>query len=90
MAIPKGPNADEKVKQIISFMDVLISDTAIPKNVRKCVSDAREKLHSSDELIVKTSGAIYALEEVSNDINMPAHARTQVWTIVSALESIRD
>jgi len=89
MAIGKGPSQEEKIKQIISFMDVLVNDVSIPKNVRKSVGDAREKLLSNDEIIVKTSGAVYALEEVSNDINMPAHARTQVWTIVSALESIR-
>lgn len=90
MAAKKVSGPDEKLRQIASLMDFVVNDTSIPKNVRKCVSDAREKLLSNDELIVKTSGAVYALEEVSNDINMPAHARTQIWTILSALESIRD
>ncbi|VVC71638.1 Uncharacterised protein [uncultured archaeon] len=86
----KNEKAEEKIKQVISLMEFILNDTSIPKNVRKAVGDAREKLNAKDDLIVRTSGAIYALDEVSNDINMPAHARTQIWTIVSALESIRE
>ena len=86
----KDSASEEKLRQIASLMDIVINDTSIPKNVRKSVSDAKEKLLSQEELIVKTSAAVYALDEVTNDINMPAHARTQVWTILSALESIRE
>lgn len=87
--MPKKNDAEEKIKQIMSMMDLVITDTSIPKNVRKNVSDAKEKLASNDEPIVKTSSAIYILEEASNDINLPAHARTQIWTILSALESTK-
>ncbi len=89
MALPTR-SAEEKLRQIASLMDIVINDTSIPKNVRKAVSEAREKLLGNEELIQKTSSAVYALDEVSNDINMPAHARTQIWTILSALESIRE
>ena len=89
MALPK-PAAEEKLRQIASLMEIVINDTSIPKNVRKAVSDAKDKLLSKEELIQRTSGAVYALDEVSNDINMPSHARTQIWTILSALESIRE
>lgn len=86
----KDAGAEEKLQQISSLMDIVINDTSIPKNVRKAVSDAKDKLGGDEELIHKTSAAVYALDEVSNDINMPAHARTQIWTILSALESIRE
>ena len=86
----KNNEAEIKLKQIASLMEVVMSDTSIPKNVRKAVGDARAKLMCDDELIQKTSSAVYLLDEVSNDINMPAHARTQIWTILSALESIRE
>ena len=84
------PGAEEKVKQISALMDVVVGDTSIPKNVRKSVSEAKEKLSSNEELIVKTSAAVYLLEEISSDINLPAHARTQIWTLLSALEGIRE
>ncbi|MBI5159762.1 UPF0147 family protein [Candidatus Micrarchaeota archaeon] len=81
---------EDKAKQILNLMEGVISDLSIPKNIRKAVSEAREKLSSEGELIVRSSGAIYALGEVSEDINMPMHARTQIWTILSALETIRE
>ncbi len=83
-------NGDEKVKQILGLMESVINDLSIPKNIRKAVSDAREKLSAEGDLIVRSSGAVYALGEVSEDINMPMHARTQIWTILSSLETIRD
>jgi len=30
------------------------------------------------------------LQDITNDINMPAHTRTEIWTIISALEGIRE
>lgn len=81
---------NEKIKQIMSLMELVINDNTIPKNIRKAVSDAKERLAGDEEVITRTSAAVYALEEVGEDINMPMHARTQIWTIVSALETIKD
>jgi hypothetical protein len=80
---------EDKLKQIIQFMDLLLEDTSVPKNIRKAISEAKSKLLTQDELVVRASSAIYALNEVSEDINMPMHARTQIWSIVSLLETIR-
>jgi uncharacterized protein (UPF0147 family) len=80
---------EEKIAQIVKLMDMLTEDTSVPKNVRKAVSDAKMKLQTKDEPVVRASSAVYLLNEVSEDINMPMHARTQIWTIVSALEQIR-
>ncbi len=86
----KKEEDEAKIRQIAELMEIVIRDTSIPKNVRKTVNDAKEKLLTNDEIIQRTSTAVYMLDEVSNDINMPAHARTQIWTILSALESIRE
>ncbi|MDO8339311.1 MAG: UPF0147 family protein [Candidatus Burarchaeum sp.] len=80
---------EEKIAQIVKLMEMLVEDSSVPKNVRKAVSDARLKLQTKDEPVVRASSAVYLLNEVSEDINMPMHARTQIWTIVSALEQIR-
>ncbi|MBI5046596.1 UPF0147 family protein [Candidatus Micrarchaeota archaeon] len=47
----------------------------------------KARLDANEEMNVKISAAIYLIESVSDDINMPAHARTQIWAIMSALES---
>jgi len=53
------------------------------------VSEARDTLRTNDEISTKLGSAVYSLEAVGEDINMPMHARTQIWTILSALESIK-
>ena len=79
----------DKVDQLVSLIDLVIGDTSIPKNIRKAMSDAKEKLLTEEDLTVSASSAIYILNEVSEDINMPMHARTQLWTILSALETVK-
>ncbi|MFH0817954.1 MAG: UPF0147 family protein [Candidatus Micrarchaeota archaeon] len=81
---------EKQIKQIMSLMENLLNDSSIPKNIRKNVKEAKDRLSTTDEPVVRASGAVYALSEVSEDINMPIHARTQIWTILSALETIRE
>jgi len=84
-------DVDDRIKRILPLMDDLINDDSVPRNVRKAVADARERLNDPNEkdAVMKAGAAIYCLDEVSNDINMPAHARTQVWNILSMLETIK-
>lgn len=78
------------VAQISDMMGALVADSTIPKNIRKAISEAKGRLDGEEEINVKVSAAIYLVESISDDINMPAHARTQVWAILSALESIKE
>ncbi|MFH1393999.1 MAG: UPF0147 family protein [Candidatus Micrarchaeota archaeon] len=77
------------VSQISEMLSALVTDSTIPKNIRKALSEAKGRLDGEEEINVKVSAAIYLVESISDDINMPAHARTQVWAILSALESIK-
>jgi uncharacterized protein (UPF0147 family) len=90
LPVPKD-DYKEKVERIVSFLDDLIRDNSVPRNVRATLSDAKEKLTAQDEdLATCISGAVYALDEVSNDINIPMHARTMVWNILSELEALKE
>ncbi len=80
----------EKIKNTLELFDILINDTSIPKNIRKTIIDAKTRLSKEDdEINVRASSAIYLLDSVSEDINMPMHARSQIWNILSILESIK-
>ncbi len=84
--------ADEQtgvLEQINMQMDALITDTSVPKNVRSAVNEAKAKLNDAGEITVRVSSAIYALDSVSNDINLPAQARTTIWNILSMLEAVK-
>ena len=80
----------EKIKQVADMLATLIEDTSIPRNVRASITVAKQKLEGKADLSAAISGAVYSLDEVSNDINMPMHARTIIWNILSELESLRE
>ncbi|MBD3397783.1 hypothetical protein GF412_01490 [Candidatus Micrarchaeota archaeon] len=78
------------VEEIVSLIDEVVEDTSVPKNIRKALSDAKQRLQTDDEQVVKVSAAIYSLESVAEDVNMPPHARMQIWSIMSELESLKE
>ncbi len=82
--------AAEVIAQINRQMDMLTGDTSVPKNVRAAILEARQKLNAEGEFVVRIAGAIYCMDGVSNDINLPPQARTTIWSVLSMLESIKD
>ncbi|MCL5679858.1 MAG: UPF0147 family protein [Candidatus Marsarchaeota archaeon] len=88
--MPKKEEVLELIKQANVQMDMLLGDTSVPKNVRNAVSEAKTKLNEEGDFTVRASSAIYNLDSVSNDINLPPQARTMIWGVLSILESIKD
>jgi len=80
---------EKDLREIHGLMENILADTTIPKNIRKAIADAKERIEGDEEVTVKISAAIYLIESISDDINMPPHARTQIWGLMSALESIK-
>ncbi|MDE1865219.1 MAG: UPF0147 family protein [Candidatus Micrarchaeota archaeon] len=77
------------INDITKRMELLISDTSVPKNVRTAITEAKGHLDSKEAYDARISSAIYSIDAISNDINLPPQARTAVWGILSALESIK-
>jgi uncharacterized protein (UPF0147 family) len=71
------------------MLDELSKDRTVPRNVRTALQTAKEDL-SNEKLDVdfRVSSAISILDEVANDINLPPYSRTQVWNVVSTLETL--
>ncbi len=78
------------IKQVVEVLDSLISDTSVPRNVRTILSDAKRKLTQGEDAVAGMSSAIYDLDSVSNDINLPMYARTLVWNLLSELERLKE
>jgi len=73
-------------------MEGLISiekDTSIPKNVRIKIKNAISILTDVQELNIdiKIDRSLQELGDVVEDPNIPQHARMQIWSVVSRLES---
>ena len=76
--------------EISNMVGDLANDSGIPKNIRRALNEAKIRLDSNEENNVKVSAAIYIIEGITEDINMPAHARTQIWAVIGALESLNE
>lgn len=82
---------DEEIDALVELMDAVIEDRSVPRNIRAAVEAAKGKvLEHGEEMGVKTTTAIYELDDISNDINMPPHTRTEIWNIISELERIKE
>jgi uncharacterized protein (UPF0147 family) len=82
---------EDRVQNIVALMEPVLDDRSVPRNIRRAVSDGKDKIQEkSDDLSVQVSTAIYLLDEVANDINMPMHARSEIWNIISELERLKE
>jgi hypothetical protein len=81
---------EEKLEQVVEIMTRVSDDTSVPRNIRRAASEAKGFLLKKDEdPTLRAASARMALEDISNDPNMPVHARTQIWGALSILETIR-
>lgn len=80
----------KKLDSAVELMQSVLEDTSVPRNIRSAVEEALNKISEAEEKSVGISSAIYRLDDISNDINMPSHTRTEIWSIISELESIKE
>jgi len=81
---------EEKLKQVADIVTHISEDTSVPRNIRRAASEAKNSIFKKEEdPMVKAASARIILEEISNDPNMPIHARTQIWNALSVLETIK-
>ncbi len=80
--------AFDRVNQILHH---IMEDTSVPRNIRRAAEESKDILaKDGEEPTVRASTVISILDEISNDPNIPIHARTLIWNILSELESVRD
>lgn len=81
----------KEILELVEMMGEVIEDRSVPRNIRNAIDDAKNKISDLKDVTgLKFSEAIYLLDDVSNDINMPAHTRTEIWNIISGLESVKE
>lgn len=79
-----------EMKPIFDLLEQIINDRTVPKNIRAAAQESKNVLNDGKEADeVKISTAIHILDDIINDPNMPMYTRTQIWNIVSMLESKR-
>jgi len=80
---------EEKISQAIALLEEIIDDKSVPKNIREAARKSKESLEEKGtEIGIRVDRVIQYLDEVSDDPNMPVYTRTQIWNIISLLESL--
>ena len=68
----------------------LSEDLSVPKNIRRGALAAKSELERRSTAVdLRIASAVYRLVELANDPNLPSHARTAIWSVVSRLESLQ-
>lgn len=78
------------LNDVSGILKHIMENTTVPRNIRRAADESNKILNNKDkDLTVRVSEVILILDNISNDPNIPVHARTLVWEILSKLESIK-
>ncbi len=75
-------------EEILAIMNEIIADRAVPRNIRAKIEEAIGKVKLAN--VTSLSEAIYLLDDISNDVNMPDHTRTDIWHLISLIEANKE
>ncbi len=78
----------EKLKDIIEALNEMVGDSTVPRNVKSKLQSTLDALNEDIELSLRVNKALNELDELTDDINIEAYTRTQLWNLVSMLETI--
>ena len=73
---------------VIDGLSQIEKEESIPKNVKIKIKSAMESLNDKERVLsLRISKSLQDLEDASDDPNLPDYIRSQIWSIVSLLES---
>jgi len=77
-------------EEVINLIQQIANDRTVPRNIRaKCDESVKILQDGKEDVAVRVNTVISNMDEVSNDPNIPMYTRTQIWNIVSVLESMQ-
>ena len=83
-------SCDIELNQILESLNQVQQDISLPKNVRQKLKLICSCLSvKNKELSIRIDETLQEMDEISENPNIPIYAKTQIWSIVSLLEEIR-
>ncbi len=83
-----GKTDEEKIYSAVSALEELKNDSTVPKNIKSKIEMIIASLNEKKEIPIRINKALDELDEISDNNNIQPYTRTQIWNIVSLLESI--
>ncbi|MBI5398702.1 UPF0147 family protein [Candidatus Woesearchaeota archaeon] len=79
---------DDRIAGIIEALRELTQDSTVPRNIKMKVESVIQSLAEDTDVSIRVNKALSELDEISDDTNLQAYTRTQIWNITSMLEMI--
>ncbi len=76
-----------KLKEALELLEELCEDESLPKNIRSVCAESKKVLGSDEEIGLRIDSAVHILNSLAENSNISVYARTQLWNIISLLES---
>lgn len=81
--------SNQTIDEVSEILEYIMENNTVPCNIREAAQESNNLLKDeSQDQSVKVSTVLTKLDEISNDPNIPVHARTLIWEVLSKLESI--
>lgn len=77
-----------QITHIVDFMKELSEDSVLPRNVKQKIDFIIEILSDDCDVSMRISKAMHELEDLVDDKNLQSYSRTQLYNVISQLESI--
>lgn len=91
--MPKGDHEEVKkaFETVENLLNGMLGDRSVPRNIKRVAQRGINELHREDETPgVISSNVMHMVYDLAQDANIPFHARTTVYRIISILEKIKD
>ncbi len=80
----------EMFEEVIALLNQIQEDTNIPKSVRTDIEWTITALQeNTEDHSMRCDKSLQKLDDLSNNPNIPSYIRTQLWNVLSMLESAR-
>ena len=80
---------NQNIEEVCEILEYITNENSVPRNIREAASESTKLLKDDEkDQSVRISTVLGKLDEISNDPNIPVHARTLIWEVLSKLESI--
>ena len=79
---------EDELEIVFNAISELSEENSVPKSVKFKLEKISSILEEDAEISIKINKALDELDELAEDNNIQPYIRTQIWNLVSILESI--
>ena len=81
--------SNQNIDEVCEILEYIMNENSGPRNIREAANESNKLLKDEEkDQSVRISTVLGKLDEISNDPNIPVHARTLIWEVLSKLEAI--